>query len=77
MVRKIRYSVTADFVDHSIKSISQGVPDDCFLHHLMEHFVTNNAAKIQLEILEQTFRLTSGPIVNAKSLRYAGSVTMM
>ena len=30
-------------------------------------------AKIQLKILMQTFRFTSGAIVNAKSSRYAGS----
>ena len=35
--------------------------------------ITNNTAKIQLKILGRTFRLTSGAIVNAKSLRYAGS----
>ena len=37
------------------------------------HFITNSTAKMQLKILERTFRLTSGAIVSAKSLRYAGT----
>ena len=37
------------------------------------NFTTNNTAKIQLKILGRIFRLTSGAIVNAKNLRYAGS----
>ena len=32
--------------------------------------------KIQLKILGRTFRFTSGAIVNAKSLRYAGSILL-
>ena len=36
---------------------------------LVSNFITNNTAKIQLNILGRTFRLTSGAIVNAKTLR--------
>ena len=40
-----------------------------FSWEFVSNFVINNAIKIQLKIL----RLTPGSIVNAKSLRYAGS----
>ena len=40
---------------------------------LVSNFITNNTAKIQLIALGRTFRLTSDAIVNAESLRYAGS----
>ena len=39
----------------------------------VSNFITNNTAKKQLGILERTFRLTFGAIVNVKSQRYAGS----
>ena len=35
---------------------------------LISNFITNNTAKMQLEIFGRTFRLTSGAIVNATKL---------